>query len=173
MALLTVAMVVALTLPITADYGASSSRIIHDSFFKVDVTEKTGRRVIVHPDTPATELSEWDVDSETLQRALWARQHPADCSPSRLYVIDFDHTAGPGSYLHVFASCFMHALESGRTVVIAPGHDWIMTSKNTTMCGSRSLECYFLPLSNCTVPGDYRDSKSVLHITPGMIFFLA
>jgi hypothetical protein len=148
------------TIPDSEFHQLHQRRPIPASFFNIDDTMERPIPIIVNVSVIQTP---WLNHTDTLQRHLWRRQHPADCSTAKLYILDFQHKEGPGSYLHMFTVCFMQGLDSGRTVVLSPQLVWDWTSANSKHCQERSLQCYFLPLSNCTVPADYR--KHAIHFS--------
>ena len=51
----------------------------------------------------------------------------------------------------IHASCASFA--QGRVVVDAPDLVWDHTSSTMNFCPSRGFDCYFQPISNCTLPG--------------------
>lgn len=88
---------------------------------------------------------------------VWRAQHPADCASAKLLVLTSHWRQGPGSALHMRALDLMLGLDIGRVVVDAPGLSWDHASADMHYCPSTGFDCYFLPLSNCTAPANFRD----------------
>jgi hypothetical protein len=83
---------------------------------------------------------------ETLEAQAWihAAQHPADCSAAHVGLSEYS-VSGMGSSIFGALNSFLLAL--------ARGHVWIpVGSWNWGRCPLGSLECYFLPVSNCSPP---------------------
>lgn len=82
------------------------------------------------------------------QQALWATQHPADCSAAK-FVVYHAVASGIGSVVHVETGAMAAAMETGRVFLEAPGN---FLTKSAYCGGSTTLDsCYFEPLSNCTL----------------------
>jgi hypothetical protein len=104
--------------------------------------------------------------SEDFQERLWDWQHPRSCVDSKLMIISWRHDSGLGSQLHLRAFNFVLGLNNNRVVVDDPGFPFsfgpvykgaAVSDQNDShlkeFCRSpQSFDCFFLPLSNCTVP---------------------
>ena len=100
-------------------------------------------------------------DGFAMQQRIWHLQHPQNCETSRLLILSDYHRAGVGSTLHLRACQFMLGLDHDRVVVDDPNVFWDHTSKGKEHCPSTGFNCFFLPLSNCTVPSNFREQGAV------------
>ena len=98
-----------------------------------------------------------DDEFSSLLRHIWHAQHPRDCSSARLLILTTHWKQGPGSALHMRGLDLLLGLDYGRVVVDAPDLHWDHASDGREYCPSTGFDCYFLPLSNCTVPDNYRE----------------
>jgi hypothetical protein len=87
-------------------------------------------------------------------QAIWDNQNPPDCSQAN-YIIAHPATTGFGSVMHVEADALALALKLNRVLIrsdgIHPIHDWQTNTPHCKKQGVRSLECYYLPWSKCTL----------------------
>lgn len=101
--------------------------------------------------------SEFDAAGNTVvQQRFWDLQHPLDCDRARFLILSEYHHSGIGSTLHIRALQFMLGLDTNRVIIDDPGIMWDHTSKHKEYCASTGFDCYFLPLSNCTVPSGFK-----------------
>lgn len=97
------------------------------------------------------------VETHAVQQAIYAHQHPADCSTAK-FVVSKGHVlpAGIGSHLHVAGMHLAYALQHGRIFFFGDetGAGW---TDNVT-CTVRTWECFFRAPTHCprsllTAPG--------------------
>lgn len=86
------------------------------------------------------------------QRAIWTHQHPSTCHDKKFLVYESqlgDH--GIGSMLHIAGVALLTALNTNRILVLAPQSNvgWVQGQ----FCEGLDTmdECYFEPLSSCTI----------------------
>jgi hypothetical protein len=97
-------------------------------------------------------------ETAALSRLIYNHQHPRDCSTSKFLVIEREWHSGLGSTIHIKAYSLLVALVSGRVLIESPDIQWTMTF--AASCESQDWACYFAPLTNCTLPEDWK-SKAV------------
>lgn len=97
-------------------------------------------------------------DTAAISKLIYGHQHPRDCSNSKFLIIEREWHAGLGSTIHIKAYSLLVALMSGRILVDSPDIQWTMTF--AASCESQDWACYFAPLTNCTLPADWK-SKAV------------
>jgi hypothetical protein len=102
-----------------------------------------------------------DSDSLAVHQTIWDLQHPRNCNASKLLILSAYHHAGLGSTLHARTLQLLLGLEHGRVVVDDPNVVWDYASKGKEYCTSTGFDCYFLPLSNCSIPLDFRARGAV------------
>ena len=85
-------------------------------------------------------------DKEGLWDLIWKNQHPADCSKAR-FLVHFRGVGGFGYQIHLLARELEYAVRSNRVLLFAG--IWIFTDPE--LCPKRDHECYFQPLSSCTL----------------------
>jgi len=86
------------------------------------------------------------------QRAIWRHQHPKNCSDEKFIVYEaLGPEHGIGTILHALGVALQAALNLNRILVLnpQPNYEWV----NGWFCQNTSTldECYFEPLSSCTV----------------------
>jgi hypothetical protein len=69
-------------------------------------------------------------------------------------IIEREWHAGFGSTIHIKAYSLLIALMSNRVLIDSPDIQWTMTFAAT--CETQDWACYFAPLTNCTLPEDWR-----------------
>jgi len=127
------------------------------SFFDGMSVDSSTPNNLLFNHTVVSSYGEFDnTENRAMHMALWNWQHPRSCETAKLLVLSEHHHAGIGSTLHLRAMQLMMGLDYGRVVVDDPGIFWEQTSKGKEYCPSTGFDCYFLPLSNCTVPIDFR-----------------
>jgi hypothetical protein len=99
--------------------------------------------------------------SRALQQAIWDLQHPGNCATSKLLILSEYHHTGLGATMHVRALQLLMGLDNGRVVVDDPNVAWDFASKGKEYCPSTGFDCYFLPLSNCSIPGNFKARGAV------------
>ena len=101
--------------------------------------------------------SEFDLaGNNAVQQKFWDLQHPADCHNARFLILSEYHHSGIGSTLHIRALQFMLGMDTNRVVIDDPGIVWDHTSTQKEYCASTGFDCYFLPLSHCSIPMDFK-----------------
>eukprot|EP01065_Artemidia_motanka_P052519 TRINITY_DN9508_c0_g1_i2.p1 TRINITY_DN9508_c0_g1~~TRINITY_DN9508_c0_g1_i2.p1 ORF type:complete len:483 (+),score=162.92 TRINITY_DN9508_c0_g1_i2:276-1724(+) len=98
----------------------------------------------------------WPQTAET-QRLLWRHQHPTDCRKARFLVWRL-WNAGLGADLHTYAQALMFAVKTGRVLVVDTEAVWWYAADRDPS----SIECFFLPPSNCTLD----DAADVVTLLP-------
>lgn len=63
--------------------------------------------------------------------------------------------------MHVRALQLLMGLDHGRVVVDDPNVEWDFASKGKEYCPSTGFDCYFLPLSNCSIPENFKARGAV------------
>ncbi len=103
-------------------------------------------------------------DTLEVQEIIFKHQNPVGCNSSKFLIMSNHWNAGFGSSMHVRGDMLLHALSVGRVFLNIADNDerWDFAPSH---CLSASPECYFLRLSNCTLPADWR-SKSKLITYP-------
>ena len=96
------------------------------------------------------------VQNIAIQQLFWDMQHPANCDRSRFLILSVYHKSGIGSTLHMRAIQFMLGMDTNRIVIDDPGIVWDHTSSKKEYCFSTGFDCYFLPLTNCTISVDFK-----------------
>ena len=89
---------------------------------------------------------------------IWRNQNPPDCSKAK-YLFGEGWTQGFGSELHGYGVGLAVAIDMGRVFVQTGSWTWRYKNKHCESQNKHSLECYFLPFSNCTI----KDALLVLH----------
>jgi len=127
------------------------------SFFDgMCLDSSTPNNLLFHKESAKSD-AEFDLaQNHAIQTALWNLQHPQSCENAKLLVLSEFHHSGFGSTLHLRAMQFMMGLDHNRVVVDDPGMLWEQTSQKKEYCNSTGFDCYFLPLSNCSVSADFR-----------------
>lgn len=107
--------------------------------------------------TKNNHLGEFSDYSETaqFQQLLYDFQNPRDCSKAKFLLRLEPWQAGFGSSIHTIASSMLKSLAHGRIYVEAPNQNWIFAATHCFDLKSSS-ECYFLPLSHCPLPTDWK-----------------
>lgn len=101
----------------------------------------------------------YDLDeTANISKLIYDHQHPRDCSNSKFLVIEREWHSGLGSTIHIKAYSLLVAMSTGRVLIDSPDIQWSMTF--AASCESQDWACYFAPLTNCTLPKDWR-SKAV------------
>ena len=102
----------------------------------------------------------------SLLQHLWDRQHPADCRTARLLILDFEGFQGDGfgSVVHTTASALAEAFFENRTLVFGPTA--LAYKPGPWSCPQHDLECYFLPISSCTLSDSTPDERAKLYRDP-------
>lgn len=97
------------------------------------------------------------VNSREALDMIWKNQHPSNCSAAN-FIISPGYNAGFAGRIHVEAWRLSFALQLGRVFLEHPSGDWILWETNNQFCRNRStfaargtLQCYYQPLSNCTI----------------------
>jgi len=131
--------------------------VYRKSFFDGMSIDSSTPNNLLFNHTIAKSDGEFDnAENRAMHMALWNWQHPRRCETAKLLVLSEYHHSGIGSTLHLRAMQLMMGLDYGRVVVDDPGIFWEQTSKGKEYCPSTGFDCYFLPLSNCSVPVDFR-----------------
>jgi hypothetical protein len=96
--------------------------------------------------------------SSEVQRRIFEHQNPPTCENRAFMAVDTDWFSGLGGVVLVVAMNLAGAMDSGRILVY--GKKFHSPWTNDPVCGgSAKLDCFFLPLSNCT-PGNNSDVQS-------------
>lgn len=110
---------------------------------------------------PELDYIQWEqpldalADIEQFQSLLWKSQHPARCSEARFLVVGAIHVAGLGSHLHGTIPALWRGLQEERVVLLE--RDILSVYGNPTACPLQNYECYYLPLSNCSLTDVHSD----------------
>uniref|UniRef100_A0A7S4PJ41 Alpha-(1,6)-fucosyltransferase N- and catalytic domain-containing protein n=2 Tax=Guillardia theta TaxID=55529 RepID=A0A7S4PJ41_GUITH len=76
-------------------------------------------------------------------------QHPRDCSKKRKVLFKLEgNIFGLGAQLHLLTLVASYAWRSGRVLVTARNDSWWYAEEG---CQRKSFECYFLPITNCSM----------------------
>jgi len=134
------------------------SRVYPKSFFDAMSVDSSAPNNLLFRNASTNTDAEFDhTENREIQVALWNLQHPRSCENAKLLILSEYHHAGIGSTLHIRAMQLMMGLDHDRVVVDDPGIFWEHTSSGKEYCKSTGFDCYFLPLSNCSVPVDFRE----------------
>ena len=83
--------------------------------------------------------------------AIASVQHPAQCRSVRAVVFRLENNIfGLGAQIHLLSLTASYAFANRRTLLAAEQDGWWYAGED---CPSRSFQCYFEPLSSCTVTG--------------------
>lgn len=95
--------------------------------------------------------------SETLrfQQLLHRFQNPLDCAKAKFLLRLEQWEAGFGSAIHTISSVMMKSFAHRRIYVESPDQQWSFAATHCYALKSSS-ECYFLPLSHCPLPKDWK-----------------
>ena len=94
--------------------------------------------------------------SQKFYDALYARQHPLDCSGARLVSCDISKSQlGFGYQLHQLSKCILQAYKDGETAVLWPAQ----IGQYGSECGNR-WDCFFEPISSCSGPAPAKSFDS-------------
>lgn len=91
---------------------------------------------------------------------IWNSQNPADCSKAK-YLITEPFLQGVGSEMHVYGVGLGIAIETGRVFLQQGGWSWRFKNAHCASQNKKNMECYYLPLSRCTL----EDAMSTMHTT--------
>jgi len=91
-------------------------------------------------------------------------QHPVDCAQADYLVLNKDWSiiagepAGIGSTWHIRMIVFVAALEENRVFMYDPDlvSEWTYPEDPFAPCAARHPDCYFAPVTHCTLPADWR-----------------
>lgn len=81
---------------------------------------------------------------------IWRNQNPPDCSKAK-YLIAEPFFQGVGSELHVHGVALAIAIATNRVFLQHGGWQWRFRNPHCASQKKHSLECYYVPLSNCTL----------------------
>jgi hypothetical protein len=81
---------------------------------------------------------------------LWQNQNPPDCSKAK-YLIAEPFFQGVGSEMHVHGVALGIAIATKRVFLQYGGWQWRYRNPHCTSQNKQSLECYYVPLSKCTL----------------------
>ena len=114
----------------------------------------------------AASIGELGDGSCAVLQHIWHLQHPADCRTARLLVLDFDGFQGDGfgSIVHSTASALAEAFFENRTLVF--GGTALPYKPGPWSCPQHDLECYFRPLSSCTLSDSTPAERAKLYLDP-------
>jgi len=91
-----------------------------------------------------------DTAEKQFKEMISKLQNPRDCSQTRAFVFSWNDWAwGLGNSMHWMLAAFTWSIKRNRTFIMAENDTWIYVDKEA--CPSCSYNCYFLPLSNCSV----------------------
>lgn len=95
-----------------------------------------------------------DIAHYNLLAHIYRLQFPPNCNPKhiKLYIWQDSHS----SNLNCMAYHFLHAIVLNRTFIIHG--QWTFHSKNDCKLDPKyenTMDCFFLPVSNCAVKDDY------------------
>ncbi|KAG0563996.1 hypothetical protein KC19_8G074500 [Ceratodon purpureus] len=87
-----------------------------------------------------------------VQHAIWNHQHPSSCEDKKFLLYEaIGNGHGIGSVIHVTSAALLAALNMDRILVLSPQphNNWV----NGRFCEGMDTidECYFEPLSSCTI----------------------
>jgi len=138
-------------------------KAIYQEFFfdGMSLDSSAPNNLLFHSESGSSDAEFDHAQNRAFQTSLWNLQHPQSCENAKLLVLSEFHHSGFGSTLHLRALQFMMGLDYNRVVVDDPGMLWEQTSQQKEYCNSTGFNCYFLPLSNCSVPADFRDRGAV------------
>ena len=91
--------------------------------------------------------------TESAQDRIFRHQHPASCKDARFLVWKMWNT-GLGADLHTLGQALGYAMAANRVLLLDTRETWWYGMDRETA----SLECFFVPLSNCTL-ADAGDSE--------------
>lgn len=95
-----------------------------------------------------------------IAQLIYDHQHPPDCKAASFMVMPYEWHAGFGSAIHVKAGRLLVAIKLGLVLIDAPENRWQFT--NTETCERASMECYFAPMTNCSLDADWRSRARVM-----------
>lgn len=81
---------------------------------------------------------------------IWRNQNPPDCKTAK-YIIAEGWPQGFGSEIHIYGLALGVAIDTGRVFVQHGGWAWRYRNSMCRQLQKKSLECYYLPFSKCTV----------------------
>lgn len=88
-------------------------------------------------------------DIARFQQLLWQSQHPYSCHTARFLIVGNIHMAGLGSHLHGVIPALWRGLMEHRVVLL--DRNILSVYGNRKSCPIQNYECYYLPLSNCSL----------------------
>ena len=114
----------------------------------------------------AASIGELGEGACSLLQHLWDMQHPADCCSARLLVLDFESFQGDGfgSIIHSTASALAEAFYENRTLVL--GTTALPYKPGPWSCPQHDLECYFFPLSSCSLADSTSAARAQMYQDP-------
>ena len=92
--------------------------------------------------------------------ALCRTQFPADCAGARFLVLMNEYHTGIGSDMHMRTVALTMALSEGRTLAYSPfvvSH-WTHAHDEHPPCARGSLDCYYHPITSCSLPPNWNAS---------------
>lgn len=81
---------------------------------------------------------------------IWRNQNPPDCSKAK-YLITEPFLQGVGSEMHVYGVGLGIAVETGRVFLQQGGWSWRFKNSHCAAQNKLNMECYYMPLSKCTL----------------------
>lgn len=92
-----------------------------------------------------------DVEDDIVrfQQLLWQSQNPSDCTTARFLIVGAIPVAGLGSHLHGIIPALWKGLVEQRVVLL--DRHILSVYGSPTSCPIQNYECYYLPLSNCSL----------------------
>lgn len=133
----------------------------------------------VNTDDWWTHHPEWNVAEENATVTCFQKDHPDSSVWQRLYDNQFSSSAcdrtytrqmwssGYGTDMEQIMLGLQESLEQKVPMTVTVGDKWWHYSANkhdgsNATCSSKDMNCYFLPLSNCTLPGTKIDSNPIV-----------
>eukprot|EP01035_Chromulina_nebulosa_P034314 gene34314-46029_t len=80
---------------------------------------------------------------------IWLNQHPPSCKTAKYLIYD-GHPGGFGSEFHVVGAVLATAVEEKSVFLLGERNTYRYRNNLCSEKGSKTLECYIEPLSNCT-----------------------
>ncbi len=95
---------------------------------------------------------------EEAMEMIWRNQNPQDCHKAKYIILD-GWMQGYGSEIHIYGVGLAVALDMGYVVLQKGGWMWRFNNKFCESQGQKTLDCYYVPWSKCTI----RDAIHVIY----------
>jgi hypothetical protein len=91
---------------------------------------------------------------------IWKNQNPPDCSKAK-YLIGEPFLQGVGSELHVHGVGLSIAIATNRVFLQHGGWSWRFKNSHCAAQNKQSMECYYMPVSKCTLHDAMATMKTI------------